>query len=463
MTPAQETNEARKSSSTSEAGTPFGVGAQGPSLAGRTLLVYCLALTLMAAAAAGLTRFDLPPLVLFLAILLLGLPFGAWVLGATLRPVTQVLLAVSDGIASLKDRDLSVRLAVTRSDELGKLVEHYNAVLEVLRQERSALEQREILLETALERSPVAILLVHQSGRIVYANMEARRLFLGGSGLESRDFREILAGCPGALREAVAGGSDSLFSIPHSGETETYHLSQRQFQINRQGHALLLLRRLTAELSREEARIWKQAIRIISHELNNSLAPVSSLVHSAQVVARDREQRHRLPQLFARIEDRVAHLGAFLEGYARFARLPEPRKESTPWGPFLETLRDLYPFRAEIQPADATATFDPAQMEQVLINLLKNAVEASSEEPQIEILVQTIPGEGCRCQVLDRGEGMDEETLANALLPFYSTKAEGGGIGLPLCREVLEGHGGRLRIEKRPGGGTVVSCWLPAA
>ncbi len=431
------------------------------SLAGSVAAVFVLALLLMAALAAAVARLEIPAWQTFLLVAGLGIPLGTWLLNRFLRPVTEVLQALTDGLASLKDNDFSIRLAVHRDDELGELVARYNEAVGLLRRERSAIRQRELLLETALYRSPVALVLTNQLDRVIYANPEARRLFLGGERIEGRSFQEILAGCPTELRDTLNRGGDGLFTVESEPEPETFHLSRRRFQLNHQGHTLVLLRRLTSELSREEARIWKRVIRILSHELNNSLAPISSLVHSAGIVAGKPEQHDRLPQIFASIEDRVSHLTRFLRGYARYARLPPPKKEEVAWAELLGSVRQLYPFELSGQPPLPNGFFDPAQMEQVLINLLKNAREASPEGGAVTVRFEDSPDGGTRLSVLDRGRGMDEDVLRQALLPFFSTKKDGVGVGLPLCREILSEHGGKLSLRSREGGGMAVTCWLP--
>ncbi len=433
------------------------------SLAGGVAILFTCLVVLMAAIAALASQLDLASWLVFLLCCGIGLPLGAWLLDRYLAPVREIVQALSDGISSLKDNDFSIRLAVTRHDELGELVEHYNQAVGILRDERSAIRQRELLLETALYRSPVALVLANQIDRVVYSNPEARRLFLGGTKLEGRRFTEVLTGCPQELRDTLHGGGDGIFSIQSENEAETFHLSRRRFQLNRQRHTLYLLRRLTNEFSREEARIWKRVIRIISHELNNSLAPISSLVHSAGVLADRPDGRDRLPQIFASIEDRVTHLTNFLGGYARFARLPLPRKESVDWQQFLAKIRQLYPFRVEGSPPESASRFDPAQLEQVLINLLKNAREASPEGTEIIVRLGPAPDGGTRLEVLDRGDGMDEDVMRQALLPFFSTKKDGVGVGLPLCREILTEHGGRLSLQNRKEGGLAATCWLPEA
>lgn len=429
------------------------------SLAARLSLAFCLALLAVAAVAALLAGLPLPRWQVFLAALGLGLPIGLFLLGRQLRPIGELLRALEDGISCLEDGDFSFRLAKTRSDELGRLIEGYNRAVAVLRDERKALREQELLLETALARSPVATLLI-SAGRVIYANLEAAQILLGGGRLEGRRFEEIVAGCPPEMAEALADGGDGLFAVERDGETETYHISQRFFSLDHRRHQLVLLRRLTSELDRQEARMWKKVIRVISHELNNSLAPVSSLVHSAGLALEKPEMHSRLPRIFTAIDERLAHLRSFLEGYARFARLPRPAKEKVAWRPFLARIHELYPHRLEGEPPAADGHFDPVQIEQVLINLLKNAGEAAPGQ-EIVLRLHAAPQGGTLLQVLDRGPGMDSDLLRGALLPFFTTKKTGTGVGLPLCREILAEHGGRLSIRNREGGGLAVTCFLP--
>jgi len=431
------------------------------SLAGRITAGFMAILTLMAALAALGTRLDLDPLSLFLAILVVGLPVGAWLIHRLVRPLNQVVQGVADGIRSFRDRDFSVRLAFRRNDELGDLVELYNTVGEILQQERRSLTQQELLLKTALDRSPAATMLVNALGRVIYSNREARALLTGGSRLEGMSFDEIRGGCPPEMAEILESESDGLFTVTQNDQNETYHLSQRVFSINRRRHRLVLLRRMTGELGRQEAEVWKKVIRVISHELNNSLAPISSLVHSARLIAEEPRHAERSAEVFGTLRERLDDLKGFIDGYARFARLPRPRKERVEWSEFVKGFAEFdaveFPDRLPVR----AGWFDPAQIRQVLINLFKNAVEASEGDSRISLRVDTTPEEETYLQVTDSGRGMDEETMRKALLPFYSTKKAGSGLGLPLCREIVEGHGGKLTLQSRESGGAVVTCWLP--
>ncbi|HEV2845327.1 MAG TPA: ATP-binding protein, partial [Thermoanaerobaculia bacterium] len=403
-------------------------------------LAAVLFVTLLAAAAV----YWLPSPWAVLLAFVFGLPVGLWILDRVLTPAARVLQAVRDGVRGFRDHDFSLHLAVDRKDELGVLVDLYNSVGDVLREERQGLIQREMLLETVFEATPMAIVLTNARDRIVFANRSARELFFTRRRLEGQFFGQILAQCPEGLREALAGGQDSLFSLEQEGgEEEVFHVARRAFELNGQRHDLTLVKRLTPELRRQEVDVWKRAIRTLSHELNNSLAPIASLARSVRLIVRQPEHADRLDSALDVIEERATHLKEFLEGYARFARLPQPNKRTVEWGGFLAELRQVTPFELVGEPPGAPGRFDPGQMQQALINLLKNAHESGSPLGEVKLAVEPTGEGGVRFRVLDRGTGLSDEGMRKALLPFYTSKPGGSGLGLPLCREIVEAHGGR--------------------
>jgi nitrogen fixation/metabolism regulation signal transduction histidine kinase len=379
------------------------------------------------------------------------------------RPIASALKGVADGVRGFQDNDFGFRLAGERDDEVGDLVALYNRMGDVLRAKRNEIYERELLLDTLLQGAPMAIVLLNPLDRVAYANAAARRLFGRRGRLEGLALDDLDAPAP-ALRDALLAGADTtVTALTPAGEDETYRLVFRSFHLNTQRHRLAVIEVLTPDVRRQELSAWKKVIRVVSHEVNNSLAPVSSLVHSARVAAQSPRHAERLENILATIDERVRHLSRFLEGYAALARLPVPRPEEIAWAPFLESVSRAVPFRVEGTPDPPAAFFDPAQMQQVLLNLLKNAAEAQSPPEEIVVAVEPAPSGGCFLRISDRGKGMDEDAMRRAALPLSSADRSGRGLGLPLCAEILAAHGGTLALKPRPGGGTVVICHLPSA
>lgn len=389
--------------------------------------------------------------------LFLTVPLILWSAGRIAHYVEWSLISLDDGLRAFRDGDFSMRLASGRDDRTMHVKKLYNEVADVLRVQRNDVYQKELLLDTILQRTPVAVVLVTESDRVVYSNTAAREFF--GSRLDGHRFSELLPTLLPSIREAIEARSDAIVTIPAGERDETFHLSQRTFHLNTIGHRLVLIERLTAELRRQEVAVWKNAIRVINHELNNTIAPISSLIHSARIAQERPDRRHHLPEIYGTIEERLAFLRTFLESYAQFARLPAPRRERTQWAEILDDVAGLYEFRVEGNPHEESM-IDRAQMQQVVINLVKNAHESGSPPGEIVVSIHRAV-EGTMLRVLDRGRGMSEEVMRQALVPFYTTKPAGSGLGLPLCNEILEAHGGRMRLQGREGGGTAVTCWIP--
>jgi nitrogen fixation/metabolism regulation signal transduction histidine kinase len=333
------------------------------------------------------------------------------------------------------------------------------ALLDERRENEAKLLAPQELLRAVVEATPVAILVFADSGPIRFTNAAARELFFDGAEVEGQNFLAMLAHAPEPVRRALLAVGDELFSVEGAGG-ETFHLSKRYFSIAGEPHTLVAVKHLTQEIARQEIGTLKKVIRVISHELNNSLGPIQSLVESGRMIVKRPEHLPRLDGILSTVEERAQHLIDFLAGYAQLAKLPAPRLEVVDWKLFLESIRALWPGVAIGAAPTAAASFDVAQIQQVLINLIKNASEAGGPPDSVELRIERADG-GTLFSVLDRGSGLSDEALHSAILPFFTTKPKGSGLGLALSREIVESHQGRLRLARREGGGAEVSFWLP--
>jgi len=442
------------------------------SLAARLSLTFIFILSLALTCGAILDYFFPNDRILMVgACLLIFIPIAIASVRAQLSPVLELFRAMSGTVLSYQDRDFSFGLNWQRNDELADLVDAHNDLGHVLREQRLDLVQRELLLDSMLQNTPVAMLLIGLRGHVVFGNITARQLLNHGRKLEGYTLEEILQQVSPSLREAMGHGGDGLFTVnarqsstvdqssEDNDEDEIYHLSRRSFTLNGTEHELFLIRHLTVELRRQEVQTWKKVIRVISHELNNSLAPVASLANSAGALI-SRGQYERLPEIMKTIEERAQHLESFIHGYARFAKLPTPRLEPIYWQNFIGRLQSQLAFQVVGRLPEEQASLDVAQMEQALLNLLKNALESGSPASGVSLEVKPMV-EGVRIEVSDLGSGMSDTVMSNALVPFYSTKRNGTGLGLALAREIIEAHGGRIMLNNREGGGLTVSLILP--
>lgn len=367
-------------------------------------------------------------------------------------------VALGFGVAALVSWRLARIVVARRTEELTALVARVRAG------DLSDAAQREQLLRALVEGAPMASVLLTNVGRILHTNRAARDLFFDGVDPKDGNFLGLLERAPEALRRAVAGEGDELFSIDDDDQArQVYHLAKRHFELDGEPVVLVLVNNLTRELHKQEADVWKRMIRIMAHELNNSLAPITSMVHSARILSRGATEEQKLAVVFDTVSERAEHLRSFLEGFAQFARLPAPRKVEVSWERFLEQLVTLWPTLTIEGEVPATkGWFDPAQIQQVLINLLKNAEEAGGPPGGVSLVLGPSDASTTRIMVRDRGHGMSAEVMKNALVPFYSTKENGTGLGLPLCREIVEAHGGALRLHGREEGGLEVVVRLPS-
>jgi two-component system nitrogen regulation sensor histidine kinase NtrY len=333
-------------------------------------------------------------------------------------------------------------------------------VVRAQREAELSADVRQRVLAVVADSVPDAVVLFSEVGTIKYSNPVARELFFEGQNPEGQNFIRLVSAAAAPLREALLGDTDRFFNVDVDGRRESYHLSRRTFFADEEPMTLLVVKHMTREIRRREVEVLQRVVRVMSHEVNNSLAPISSLVHSARIMASQVGQVERFARVFDTIDERASHLRTFLEGYAALARLPRPRLVEASWEPILAQVAALFPNLQRPEPPASPGWFDGAQIEQLLINLIKNAHEAGSPADAVELRISCALDGASEIELLDRGPGFAPEAMQSAVLPLYTTKPGGSGMGLALSREIAEAHGGSLDVSNRKDGGAWVRVRL---
>lgn len=423
------------------------------------ILMLCLACLLYAALYFTVDLFIWLPVILLL-VLLLGMNLVNYVY----YPFSLLIESMETGLNCLRDDDFSISLTSLNYSEFKGSIDTYNQLADILRNERLELYQREILLDAIIQSTPMAIVLTTDTGIIVYNNNTARILLGHPSSLNSLNFESIYSKLPKDLREATENKQEGMYNLQVNDEKKIYHLTFQEFVINNQTHYLYLYKNLTAEVTKEELLIWKKVIKLISHELNNSLAPIQSLSHSAKKIIRGKPDNEILIDILETIDRRSKHLHQFIERYAKFSRLPIPSIKTVDLKKFVKNLEQLCDVTIHYEPTSVqdsqSIKFDATQLEQVIINLVKNAKESGSDEENVLVKLQQVK-DTLFINVSDRGTGMKTEQLEQCLLPFFTTKSYGSGLGLALSNEIINAHNGKLKIINRAKGGLNVEIDLP--
>ena len=377
--------------------------------------------------------------------------------------VVRPLQTVSNMLAALREGDFSLRARGSDpNDALGLLFLELNSLGEDLRAQRLSALEATALLRRVMEEIDVA----------VFAFDEARALRLvnrGGAALLGRPAEQLLGkdAAELGLADTLAGDAPRVLEIAFPGRAGQGRWEVRRGTFRQRGlpHQLLVLADVSRALSEEERQAWQRLIRVLSHELNNSLAPIKSIAQSlAELVRRDPpplDWRDDLQKGLGVIGGRAESLSRLMAAYARLARLPRPRLEPVVVAEWvrrvvaLETRRSL-----TVCPGpDVTIQADGGQLDQLLINLVRNAVDATLESDGHVELEWTVQDGRVDVWVRDEGPGLAD--TANLFVPFYTTKADGSGIGLALSRQIAEAHGGTLTLANRDGRGCEARLSLP--
>jgi nitrogen fixation/metabolism regulation signal transduction histidine kinase len=363
--------------------------------------------------------------------------------------VLRPLQTSSNLVAALREGDFSVRGRGARlGDPLGELMLELNELSAVLREERLGSLEAGALLKKVMDEIEVAVFAFDEAGRAVLANRAGERL-LGAelSRLPSSDARQL------GLGAALLGHSPRNLELTLPGGAGKFELRRSTFRLGGKPHQLLVLADLRRALREEERQAWQRLVRVLGHEINNSLAPIHSIAQSVQETLRAPSPHDGWKEDVASglqvIERRAESLSRFMTSYARLARLPPPRLgpvEVEEWVRRIAALENRLPVGVAAGP-EVRIEADADQLDQLLINLVRNAVDASLETRGGVTVSWSAGAAHVEVSVLDEGPGIAD--ASNLFVPFFTTKPKGTGIGLALSRQIAELHQGTLSLENR--------------
>jgi two-component system, NtrC family, nitrogen regulation sensor histidine kinase NtrY len=384
-----------------------------------------------------------------------------------IRDLFGTLELINAGAQFLQDSDFTARFREVGQPELDRLVRVYNRMVDHLREERTRLQEQHYFLDKILTASPSGIITLDFDGRLAMANPSAERLLQAqGDALYGRRLDEL----PSPLAAALGGlGVGESAVIPVLGRRRV-KCQKSQFLDRGFARHFFLLEELTEELRQSEKAAYQKLIRLMSHEVNNTVGSANSLLHSClhysgQLAAEDRQDFETALKV---VIGRTDQLNAFMRSFADVVRLPPPNPQPGDLISLLEEIalllrpecvRREITWRWEIADRLRPVALDRGQLEQAFVNVLKNAIEAIGQRGVITIRAG-LQGGRRFLTVEDTGGGISPAVKAHLFTPFFSTKEHGQGIGLTLVQEILDQHGFEFSLEGPGGGPTQFTVYL---
>ncbi len=366
------------------------------------------------------------------------------------RKTVKPMNTLSGGINLIREQDFSTRLRPVGQKDADRIIELFNRMSDQLHNEELRIQEQNHFLDLLIEASPMGVLIMDIDSRISSANPAMNR-FLGIQDIGPyRGMR--LEDCPLPLLKLLTALQPDEGRILQTDPLHIYRCTLSSFMDRGFPHPFYMVEPLTEELYEAEKRGYKKVIRVISHEVNNTMAGITSALYAIQQTSTDSGDEDTAAMLSILLS-RIDRMSRFITDYASMARIPDPVCRPTDASaflhrvlPFLESLKGQkrIAFITEIDDNAGEVSIDQVLMEQVLTNIVKNAVEAFPEDARDARLTVTAR-QGYWC-VADNGDPIPEETARNLFTPFFSTKPEGKGIGLIVIHEVLTRSGIRFSL-----------------
>ncbi|MCB2198781.1 hypothetical protein KQI63_05205 [bacterium] len=370
----------------------------------------------------------------------------------------QHIEIVTTGAEFIREEDFTHTFTEVDAADVNDLVRLYNEMIRRLREERLKQHEQHAFLTRVLEASPTGMLTLDLDGRIDIANPVAARLLersldtLHGTPLNQIDSKiaEALHSLAPDTSQMVSLGGRRRIKCTHS------HFYEQGF-----AHSFFLIEELTDELWRSEKKAYETLIRTLSHEVNNTVGASNSILRSSLAFGEQLREgdRQDFEKAITVAIERTDHLNAFMRGFADVIRLPEPNRRPTDLVELLERIVTLHErecgerniaLRLDCSEEKVVVSLDVVQVEQALVNVMRNAIEAVDQDGSIRLAVR-LASEGWELVVEDSGPGLSEEARQNLFIPFFSTKQHGQGIGLTLVHEILTRHHFACSLDSDPG------------
>lgn len=384
-------------------------------------------------------------------------------------------------LEALKQSDFSLSYNYKKKSLNNRIYNAFHGIMEALQRLSFEKEANHLYLQTVVEHTDMALICFDGSGKILLANTAAKRL-LEKPRISNIQSLKLINPNLGEALESLRPGKSHLIKYIHKGAHRALTIQSSKFILKEKEYTIVTLRDIKNELEQQEVESWQKLTRVLTHEIMNSVIPISNLIqiinelvsekmlHSGPTPLFSKEEMTDISYSLETIEKRSKGLAHFVKGYKKFTQLPQPNLKQINVPDLIygvdkllrrnleeKNIRLIYPVLSE----DLFICGDPELLEQVLINIIQNAADALQNTPGPVIEISTKEeADFIMINIKDNGPGIDEEILDQIFIPFFTTKIKGSGVGLSISNQIMQLHGGNLKVTSQKGKGSEFSLKL---